>query len=194
MIIEMAPTTSTLQHAAGLILLRETTAGPEVLLGRRHRRMVFMPGVYVFPGGRLEEEDHLDDSLASVVQAPAEVDAATSAILPALARAALRELSEETGLVMQRAKARSLRLIARAITPPGNPRRYDTRFFLGDGAHFSGQLAGDGELEDLRWHSSTALRHLPLPRVTEVVMKQALAVWHDPDTAYYEITRKEELG
>lgn len=156
--------------------------------------MVFMPGVYVFPGGRLEQTDHKDVGLGEVVDAPADLDDATSAILPALCCAALRELTEETGLVMRSAKVRSLRLIARAITPPGNPRRYDTRFFLGDGANFAGELAGDGELEDLRWHSLSALRQLSLPQVTKVVMKQALAVWHNPGTAYYEITSKEELG
>jgi 8-oxo-dGTP pyrophosphatase MutT (NUDIX family) len=43
--------------AAGLVLLRGAPDAPEVLMGRRHKRASFLPDIYVFPGGRLDESD-----------------------------------------------------------------------------------------------------------------------------------------
>ena len=43
-----------------------------------------------------------------------------------------------------------LEYVARAITPPNRVRRYDARFFLVDARHVTGELKGNGELEDLR--------------------------------------------
>jgi len=45
------------RDAASLILLRERSTGLEVLLGRRGKDARFMPGRYVFPGGRVTAED-----------------------------------------------------------------------------------------------------------------------------------------
>ena len=43
--------------AATLILLDRTEAEPKVLMGRRNRASKFMPGKFVFPGGRIEPGD-----------------------------------------------------------------------------------------------------------------------------------------
>jgi recombination protein RecT len=43
--------------AATLLWLRATAAGPEVLLTRRSPTASFLPGVFVFPGGRIDDED-----------------------------------------------------------------------------------------------------------------------------------------
>jgi 8-oxo-dGTP pyrophosphatase MutT (NUDIX family) len=43
--------------AATIVLLRDTAAGMEVLLLKRHRSSGFVPGAYVFPGGRTDEAD-----------------------------------------------------------------------------------------------------------------------------------------
>ena len=43
--------------AAGLVLLRGSSDKPEVLMGRRHKRASFLPDIYVFPGGRLDDSD-----------------------------------------------------------------------------------------------------------------------------------------
>ena len=40
------------KDASTLILLDRSGAEPKVLMGKRHDRHVFMPGAYVFPGGR----------------------------------------------------------------------------------------------------------------------------------------------
>jgi 8-oxo-dGTP pyrophosphatase MutT (NUDIX family) len=123
----------------------------------------------------------------------------------AYARAALRETYEETGLLVGRTSRqggkpvgdesgalpvwrayraaglapdfRGLDFICRAITPVGSRRRYNTRFFLGDGALASGAIRGDGELEDLAWRKASALGGLDIVDVTQYVLEEALRRW-----------------
>src|SRR5271155_3120615 len=47
------------RDSATLILIDRAEAVPKVLLGRRHERHRFLPGKFVFPGGRIEPADHL---------------------------------------------------------------------------------------------------------------------------------------
>ena len=47
------------KDAATLILVDRSGATPTVLLGKRHHKHVFMPGKFVFPGGRAEPNDRL---------------------------------------------------------------------------------------------------------------------------------------
>src|SRR5277367_5431400 len=47
------------RDSATLILIDRAEAVPKVLLGRRHERHRFMPGKFVFPGGRIEKTDRL---------------------------------------------------------------------------------------------------------------------------------------
>src|ERR1700729_2237856 len=44
--------------AATLILVDRTSAIPKVLVGKRHDKVVFMPGKFVFPGGRVDKSDN----------------------------------------------------------------------------------------------------------------------------------------
>src|SRR3982074_1076096 len=46
------------KDAATLILVDRTAATPNVLVGKRHDKVVFMPGKFVFPGGRVEKTDN----------------------------------------------------------------------------------------------------------------------------------------
>src|SRR6202041_137300 len=43
--------------AATLILVDRSGATPKVLVGKRHDKVVFMPGKFVFPGGRVDTAD-----------------------------------------------------------------------------------------------------------------------------------------
>ena len=43
--------------AATLILVDRSGSIPKVLVGRRHDKVVFMPGKFVFPGGRVDVAD-----------------------------------------------------------------------------------------------------------------------------------------
>jgi 8-oxo-dGTP pyrophosphatase MutT (NUDIX family) len=188
------------RDAATLIIVDETSGEPRVLLGRRRLDMVFMPGRYVFPGGRVDRSDRhapSDDELR-----PGEVKKlmvamrgqASAARARGLALAAIRETFEEAGLVIgvprgaapppksalwQKFFAHgfqpalgSLRFFARAITPPGRPRRYDTRFFCVSAAAIAHRIGvADGELSDLEWHSIAHARSLELPNITRVVLE-----------------------
>ena len=51
------------RDAATLILVDRAKAQPRVLLGRRRDDMKFMPGKYVFPGGRVDKTDRGADSV-----------------------------------------------------------------------------------------------------------------------------------
>ncbi len=81
--------------AATVVLLREAADGPEVLLLRRHRATAFVPGAWVFPGGRVDAGD----------AAFAASGRAVGAVEPPRASfwaAAAREAFEETGVLLAR--------------------------------------------------------------------------------------------
>lgn len=92
--------------AATVVLLRDSTAGPEVLLLRRNAQASDMAGVYVFPGGKLDADDatldadtHLDQPHATLHANLNEPDT-HSATAAGLYVAALREALEECGLLL----------------------------------------------------------------------------------------------
>ena len=101
------PATPAVPHAsATVVVMREGRGGPEVLLLRRNRATGFVPGAYVFPGGRVDAADGQDalvrcwDGLTPE-SATARLGLAPDADPPAIAYygAALREAVEETGLL-----------------------------------------------------------------------------------------------
>lgn len=189
--------------AAGLILLRGARDSPEILLGRRHAKTTFLPDIYVVPGGRVDPEDHMPSGFREDLH-PAVAAALTTgtARRPPIVflRAALRELHEETGLLLGRegggqpgratvwnsyASAgiapdfASFDFVLRAITPVQSQRRYNTRFFLGDGTAATGDLCGNGELLDLRWRKVSELDRLTIVDVTWALIRLALARWRE---------------
>ncbi|WP_317208252.1 NUDIX hydrolase [Rhizobium halophilum] len=168
------------KDAATIILLDCTYGEPRFLMGRRGHGHAFMPGLYVFPGGRRDRRDHalpfsrdLHPLVARRLLCETMAKAKPSSAR-ALALAALRELKEETGLVVGDPPDLShLRYVARAVTPPGNVRRFDTRFFLlpTDEADISpSSLVDTDELQDLRWLSFSELSSIEVPRITAAVM------------------------
>jgi 8-oxo-dGTP pyrophosphatase MutT (NUDIX family) len=191
------------RDASTLILLDRAGPTLKVLMGRRHDRHKFMPGKFVFPGGRVEIYDgrmpasgslapEIEARLLKNVQRPSAVKAR------ALALAAIRETCEETGLVLGVRSPHApavptedwrpfadasvlpdlagLHFIARAITPPRRPRRFDTRFFAADAeaiAHrIDGAVGPHGEFDDLVWVPLTEARDLELPTITRVVLDE----------------------
>ncbi len=93
------------RDAATLILVDRTASPVKVLLGKRHHGHKFMPGKYVFPGGRVEA---LDRRIADkgLLDAPLEMrlkrktQKPSSTLARALVVAAIRETFEETGLLL----------------------------------------------------------------------------------------------
>ena len=191
------------RDAATLILVDRTGSVPKVLMGRRHHGHKFLPGKFVFPGGRVEIADRamptaapLDDSdvarLMRRMQRPSPAKAAGFAL------AAIRETYEETGLMLGARRDHeivapseawqafaqrrilpdlgALHFIARAITPPGRPRRFDSRFFAADVsavAHRAEGVVGpDAELVELVWLPITEARRLDMPTITAVALEE----------------------
>jgi 8-oxo-dGTP pyrophosphatase MutT (NUDIX family) len=97
--------------AATVIVVREEPGRPfEVLLMRRNRRQNFMGGAFVFPGGRLDEDDMADDLLPCLDAPPPGVNVLLQepSLPVAKARglfvAAVRETFEESGILLANAR------------------------------------------------------------------------------------------
>jgi 8-oxo-dGTP pyrophosphatase MutT (NUDIX family) len=209
------------KDAATLIIIDRTGPAPKVLLGKRHEAHTFMPGRFVFPGGRVEKSDRLMPAAQELdprVEARLRVRSGrASAVKPrALALAAVRETFEETGLMLGRkldkplaapgglwsafAEARispdlsTMHFVARAVTPPGQPRRFDTRFFAVDAALIARRIDGivgpQAELIELVWTSIAETRHLGLHPITTVILEElearaAAGMTHDLPVPFY---------
>ncbi len=191
------------RDAATLIILDRRGRAPRVLMGRRNAALAFMPGKFVFPGGRIERADrHM--LVAGALPAYAEAALTRHVTRPphhlgrALALAAIRETFEETGLLLGtrdygpptsvpegweafRANGvlpdlEALHLVARAITPPGRVRRFDTRFFTADrravAAEAPGRVSPAAEFVELAWFTLTAARKLDLPGITRAILDE----------------------
>ncbi|MGE7369792.1 NUDIX hydrolase [Neorhizobium sp. NPDC001467] len=170
------------RDAAALVLVDRSKETPRVLMGRRASGHVFMPDVYVFPGGRRDPRDHalpfsgdLNPQVLTKLQATA-AGRFTQSRARALALAAFREVAEETGVTVAGGvpDLSRLRYVARAITPPGHVRRYDTHFFLTfcDETVFDlTHLRDTDELEDLQWLDISALSGVKLARITQLILE-----------------------
>jgi 8-oxo-dGTP pyrophosphatase MutT (NUDIX family) len=186
--------------AATLIIVDTAQSSPRVLMGKRRPDLAFMANKYVFPGGRVDQTDKgviAADELRADEVRKLLVDmkgTPSAARARALALAAVREAYEEAGLVIgTRAAApkdeipenwraffelgyqpslAALTLVARAITPPGRPRRFDTRFFAMRAEAIAERCdISDGELSGLEWLTLDAARELDLPHITRVVIE-----------------------
>ncbi|MEZ2130305.1 MULTISPECIES: NUDIX domain-containing protein [unclassified Sinorhizobium] len=194
------------RDAAALILIDRSNAGHRILFGRRGSRHVFFPDTYVFPGGRRDPRDHaLPYSIDLQPQVTEKLLLSSRAGLTvsgarAMALAAVRELAEETGLVLGKvteeaagpqglvANLGGLRYVARAITPPGQVRRYDTRFFctFTDEAGIDPGLVRDSEeLLDLQWLDIGDISCLNMPDITRIVLGDVMSLMKaDPSLGF----------
>jgi 8-oxo-dGTP pyrophosphatase MutT (NUDIX family) len=130
--------------------------------------------------------------------------AATPQRARALAVAAVRETFEETGLMLAKplqdgapgedfgehwrgfldkglAPALDcLDLIARAVTPPGRPRRFNARFFMARAEDATGEIRHSSELGDIRWVRLDEARELPLPTITGLILGEVGRLVKEP--------------
>jgi 8-oxo-dGTP pyrophosphatase MutT (NUDIX family) len=169
-------TDTPIRDAASVVLLRDAASAPKVLMGQRGKNAAFMPNKYVFPGGAVDPED----AHAGIQGTPSGTCQTRLGDLgPALLAAALRETWEETGLTLSGCSG--LHYFFRAITPPGRPRRFDARFFLGDANALTDIDLDDfsqasDELRHLHWVPLSEARALNLPFITEVVLAEVEAL------------------
>jgi 8-oxo-dGTP pyrophosphatase MutT (NUDIX family) len=232
-----------IRDAATMLVIDRTGPIPKVLLGRRHHGHKFMPGKYVFPGGRVERADRRMNA-ATPLDKRVEARLMKEVRYPSAEKsrgfplAAIREVFEETGLVLgtkidqllsafphQRSKrggasrppsdewarfAQSgvapdlavVHFIARAITPPGRPRRFDTRFFAVDAdtiaARIDGFVGPDTELVELVWLPIEDSLRLDMPGITMAVLEEleirtAEGFTHDLPVPFYRMRRGRRL-
>lgn len=147
-----------IREAATLALARDGAEGPEVLLLRRTMDAVFLPGFDVFPGGAVSDRDEAPvdrtaalrecfEEAGVLVVRGADGELTTHTVAELEDR---RQLDAETQALADYCRragltpaTRELIYLGRWITPPGPPRRFDTRFFLvpvppGQAAHPDG--------------------------------------------------------
>lgn len=195
----ITPDKSAVRHAATVIVLRDRDTHPKILMGQRGARAAFMPNKFVFPGGAVDAGDAqvpLAGALPALCATRLAEDA-RDARPHALAVAAIRELWEETGLVLGASgtwqqdvpddwqsfaatgylpSAAGLQFVFRALTPPGRPRRFDARFFLVDAGDIASDpddfSAASDELSHLQWVSLRDARSFDMPFITEVVLSE----------------------
>lgn len=164
--------------AATAVLMRDGADGPEILLLRRHRSSGFVPGAWVFPGGRVDPADADRGLLSRVEGLPHPVEPPTPYWI-----AAAREVFEETGVLLGRCQAspedreaarerlmsdeatmeqtlealdarlelRDVAHVAHWVTPVVEPRRYDTHFFLAGLPAGTEARVDEREMTDARW-------------------------------------------
>jgi 8-oxo-dGTP pyrophosphatase MutT (NUDIX family) len=175
------------RDAATLLILDTTGAEPKLLMGRRHLDLKFMPGKFVFPGGRVEPRDYLG-SIGCRMPAPMTAKLISRSVQRphrqrafALAHAALRETQEETGVIIGtgtnaagggvRPDFSGVSFLARAITPARIQRRFDTRFFAVTAERITGRVPIiDGEFTAVEWFTLTEARRQDLPSITRIIL------------------------
>ena len=192
------------KNAATMILVRRDGPLPRVLMGRRNSRHNFMPGLWVFPGGRVDRADYRVPAASDLRPEVQKVFDAhmRPGLGRALALAAVRETWEEAGLLMARpapsrpgagpwrdflgqgaqADLEALDIVARAITPPSVGKRFDTWFLIAEADRLISlaRQADCGELDEIAWVGFDEALDLKLPNVTRFVLSEAVARLADP--------------
>jgi 8-oxo-dGTP pyrophosphatase MutT (NUDIX family) len=218
-----------IRDAATMLVIDRTGPLPKVLLGRRHHGHKFMPGKYVFPGGRVELDDRRM-SAASALDKRVEARLMREVRYPSPQKsrgfplAAIREVFEETGLLLGVRHEEPMRVpseawadfakygvhpdlaavhfIARAVTPPGRPRRFDTRFFAVDAGAIAvrvdGVVTADTELVELVWLPIEDTMKLDMPGITMAVLEElkirtAGGFTHDIPVPFYRMQHGKRL-
>jgi 8-oxo-dGTP pyrophosphatase MutT (NUDIX family) len=218
-----------IRDAATMLVIDRTGPLPLVLMGRRHHGHKFMPGKYVFPGGRVEVTDRRM-SAATPLDRRVEARLMKEVRYPSpqksrgLALAAIREVFEETGLALGKPAAVTERppneawagfaktgiapdlarvhFIARAITPPGRPRRFDTRFFAVDAdaiaVRIEGVVGPNTELVELVWLPVADTARLDMPGITMAVIEElkirtAAGFTHDLPVPFYRMHHSKRV-
>ena len=173
------PKTVRARHAASLLVWREAGSSTEILMGMRGARHRFMPNRLVFPGGAVDRADlsaPFAKGLSHRTLAALHRNA-NPALAHALGVAAARELLEETGLSLGIPPALDgLDYLARAVTPPDSPIRFNARFFCVHTSRVTGDLAGDGELDNLRFYDMAEALALDLAMPTRGMLRH-LHAW-----------------
>lgn len=120
--------------AATVVVLRDGDGGLEVLMLRRDRGLSFAGGMWVFPGGRIDPEDHPEGG--------PDLEAAAR-------RAAVREAAEEAGVLVREDR---MHRWSHWTPPPRADKRFTTAFFVAPVADATAEVViDDGEIREHLW-------------------------------------------
>jgi 8-oxo-dGTP pyrophosphatase MutT (NUDIX family) len=187
--------------AASLVIFDNSGPEPRFLMGQRHPDLQFMPGYFVFPGGKVDRSD--DATALQGALRPDDDRAYRQALLRrfrhrglAPLAAALREADEEAGFVfhmaqepadlepadlepadLEPADLADFHYLGRAVTPSIMPRRFDAHFFMVDRAR--ARLVRDdpsgpeSELTSLAWLTFDDALKRPIAAITRAVLSLA---------------------
>ncbi len=179
-----------IRPASTVLALRPARNAFEVLMVRRAGASVFMGGAFVFPGGAIDDADR-GEAAAAAVDGHDPTERAWHA-------AALRELAEEAGVLVTdppapadlvarcvaltgddlycavaaaglRFAAGRLAYLSNWITPPGPPRRFDTRFYVAAVPAGTAACADGHEVTEVAWVSPA-----------DAIGRAAAGEWHVP--------------
>lgn len=121
--------------SATILLIRDGDCGLEVLLMRRNSKLNFCGGVWVFPGGAVDDADRAESMDLT------------------LKNAAVRETLEEAGVHIG---IQDLYSVSRWITPEGTKKRFDTSFFIASVPAESVVVVDGSEIVECIWSSPEA--------------------------------------
>ena len=142
--------------ASTVLLLRPSASGPEVLLLKRNPNARNMADVWMFPGGKVDDDDRGCSELERVKIA------------------AVRELEEEADVLLP---ATALTDFSHWLTPAGMKRRFATWFFVAALPEGAAVCVDGEEMVEARWvrpadavaeHQAGELR-LPPPTVVSLI-------------------------
>ena len=119
--------------ASTVVLLRDSDSGMETLMLKRNKALMFAGGLWVFPGGALEEAD---------------IEAADGDISKAARIAAAREAEEECGL---RPDTKNMVHLSHWTTPIAEPKRFETWIYAAPLAEDADVAIDGSEIHDFAW-------------------------------------------
>lgn len=164
--------------AATVVLLRDREEGLQSLMLRRNSRLEFAGGMWVWPGGRIDDVDYAAGGPDDLEQAAR--------------HAAAREAHEEAGVMID---PEALVWFSHWTPPEISPKRFATYFFVASAPDAVITIDG-GEIHDHRWFTpreAMAKRNaleIELSPPTWITLEQ-LAAFETADEALEELAGRE---
>ena len=161
--------------AATLIITKIKNKKVHVLMGKRPNKARLAPGMWVFPGGKLDKsaltisKNYITNS--KIIKNLCSLKA-TPPLGKGLIHTAIRETEEETNLKLKSNNIKNMWVLGRAITPLTRPMRFDTKFFVAPSDCFIGKVKGNGELAKLEYVEINKALNLPMFDVTEFILQE----------------------
>ena len=127
--------TSELIPAATVVIMRDSESAIELLMLRKNSKVAF-GGMWVFPGGKIDEIDKVFDSTGNLDE------------LPTAVNAAVRETFEDSSISVAQ---ENLVWFSHWVPPPITPKRFSTYFFATDFSDDDQVVIDDSEIIEHKW-------------------------------------------